>query len=119
VNVVLDYLWGPSAEAILSAMKGSGKPEGEPRLRYVQIGSISGDAISLKGELLRSSGVELMGSGLGSLSAKSIVEALTKMFEAYGKGADLKIDAEAIPLQQAETMWNCSPPGGRRLVFTI
>jgi NADPH:quinone reductase-like Zn-dependent oxidoreductase len=119
VNVVLDYLWGQSAECILTAAKGHGSPEGEPRVRYVQIGSISGDPISLKAELLRSSGVELLGSGLGSLSATVIVEALRAMFDAEAAGAGLKIDAEAVSLQEVEIMWNCTPAAGRRLVFTI
>jgi NADPH:quinone reductase-like Zn-dependent oxidoreductase len=119
VDVVLDYLWGESAESILTAAKGHGSPEGERRLRYVQIGSISGDSISFKSEWLRSSGVELMGSGLGSLSATAIVGALRKMFEAQASGAGLKIDAKAVSLQQVEAMWNCTPPSGRRIVFTV
>ena len=40
---------GPSAEALLAAAQGHGAPEGEPRVRYVQIGSISGRSISLQG----------------------------------------------------------------------
>ena len=119
IDVVLDYLWGQSAEALLTAAKGHGSPEGERRLRFVQIGSISGDEISLKAELLRSSGVELMGSGLGSLSAAAIVEALRRMFDAQAAGAGLKIDAEAVALKEVEAMWNCIPPSGRRIVFTV
>lgn len=119
IDVVLDYLWGEPAESILAAAKGHGSPGGEPRLRYVQIGSISGDPIRLKAELLRSSGVELLGSGLGSLSAAAIVDALRAMFEAQASGAGLKIDAEAVSLQKVEMMWNCTPPTGRRIVFTL
>ena len=72
VDVVVDYIWGQSAECLLEAAKGHGALGGEPRVRYVQIGSISGDPISLKAEWLRSSGLELMGSGLGSLSARAM-----------------------------------------------
>ncbi|HEX9199619.1 MAG TPA: zinc-binding alcohol dehydrogenase family protein [Acidobacteriaceae bacterium] len=119
IDVVLDYLWGQPAECILAAAKGHGAPEGEPRLRYVQIGSIGGDPISLKAELLRSSGVELLGSGLGSLSAAAIVDALRAMFDAQAAGAGLKIDAEAVALQRVQIMWNCTLPSGRRIVFTV
>jgi NADPH:quinone reductase-like Zn-dependent oxidoreductase len=117
VSVVLDYIWGPSAEALLTAAKGHGSPEGEPRLRYVQIGSISGDPISLRAELLRSSGVELLGSGLGSLSAAAIVGALTRMFEAAAN-TGLKIDVQPIPLKDVESAWSQTATG-RRIVFTI
>jgi NADPH:quinone reductase-like Zn-dependent oxidoreductase len=119
IDVVLDFLWGPSAECLLTAAKGHGAPQGEPRVRYVQIGSISGDAITLKADLLRASGVELMGSGLGSLSAAAIVEALRAMFDAQAAGARLKIDVEAVALNNVEAMWNCLPPSGRRIVFTV
>jgi NADPH2:quinone reductase len=117
VDVVLDYLWGHSAECILAAAKGRGNPQGERRIRYVQIGSISGDTISLRADLLRSSGVEMMGSGLGSLSAAAIVEALTEMFEAAAS-TGLKIDTESVPLSEVETAW-CRTESGRRMVFTM
>jgi NADPH:quinone reductase-like Zn-dependent oxidoreductase len=117
IDVVLDYLWGPSAEAILKATQGHGGMGGEPRIRYVQIGAISGETISLAGSWLRSSGVELLGSGLGSLSAAAIVEALKKMFE-VASSPGLKIDTEAVPLSEVETAWGRAE-SGRRIVFTV
>jgi NADPH:quinone reductase-like Zn-dependent oxidoreductase len=117
VNVVLDYLWGASAEAILKAAQGHGGMGGEPRIRYVQVGAISGETISLAGSLLRSSGVELLGSGLGSLSAVAIVEALKKMFEAAGS-VGLAIDTDAVPLSEVEAAWG-KVESGRRIVFTM
>jgi NADPH2:quinone reductase len=117
VDVVLDYLWGPSAEMLLAAAKGHGAPEGERRIRYVQIGSISGETISLEGGVLRSSGVELMGSGLGSLSAAAIVESLKKMYE-VAASTGLKIETEAVPLSEVETAWGRAE-SGRRMVFTV
>ena len=117
VDVVLDYLWGPSAEALLGAAQGRGGMGGEPRVRYVQIGAISGEAISLHASLLRSSGLELMGSGLGSLSAAAIIEALKKMFEAAAS-TGLKIEIEAVPLSEVETAWGRAE-SGRRIVFTV
>ena len=117
VDVVLDYLCGPSAELILGAARGHGAPEGERRLRYVQIGSISGDSISLKAEWLRSSGLELMGSGLGSLSAAEIVESLRRMYDVAAT-TGLKIETEAIPLADVEAAWGRAE-SGRRMVFTV
>jgi len=62
VDVVLDICGDTLRSAFLRG-KGRGNPQGERRVRYVQIGSISGDAISLRADLLRSSGVELMAAG--------------------------------------------------------
>jgi NADPH:quinone reductase-like Zn-dependent oxidoreductase len=118
VNVVLDYIWGASAECLLTAAQGHGAPEGEPRIRYIQIGAISGDPISMRGQWLRSSGVELLGSGLGSLSAPAIVEALTTMFAAAATAA-FRIDTDPTPLREVESAWNRATPSGHRIVFTM
>jgi NADPH:quinone reductase-like Zn-dependent oxidoreductase len=118
IDVVLDYIWGPSAECILAAAQGHGAPEGEPRIRYVQIGAISGDPISIRGQWLRSSGVELMGSGLGSLPAAAIVEALKTMFTAAATSA-FRIETDPTPLSDVESAWNRATPSGRRIVFTM
>jgi NADPH:quinone reductase-like Zn-dependent oxidoreductase len=115
VQVVLDYLWGPSAELILKAAAAHGSPQGEPRIRFVQVGSISGNAITLPAQLLRSSGVELIGSGLGSLSAQQILQSLTKMFAAVTK-VHFAIDIHPVPLAQVEEAWTWKDDG-RRIVF--
>jgi NADPH:quinone reductase-like Zn-dependent oxidoreductase len=104
VQVVLDFLWGPSAEAILAAAAGHGSLQGEPRIRFVQIGSISGNTITLPAGLLRSSGVELLGSGLGSLSAQAILQSLSIMFAAAAK-SQFAIDVDPVPLSKVEEAW--------------
>jgi NADPH:quinone reductase-like Zn-dependent oxidoreductase len=115
VQVVLDYLWGSSAEAILKAAAGHGSPDGEPRIRYVQIGSISGNTITLPGQLLRSSGVELLGSGLGSLSSQDILRSLSMMFAATAH-VPFAIDIDPVPLNRVEEAW-IRKGEDRRIVF--
>jgi NADPH:quinone reductase-like Zn-dependent oxidoreductase len=114
VQVVLDFLWGPSAEAILAAAAGHGSPHGEPRIRFVQIGSISGESITLPAGLLRSSGVELLGSGLGSLSSQAILQSLNTMFAAESK-MRFAIDIDPVPLSKVEEAWTRKE--GNRIVF--
>ena len=115
VQVVLDFLWGSSAETILKAAAGHGAPEGEPRIRFVQIGSISGGTITLPGQLLRSSGIELLGSGLGSLSAQQILHSLSAMFTAASK-VRFAIDIDRVPLAKVEEAW-VRKGDDRRIVF--
>jgi NADPH2:quinone reductase len=117
VDIVLDYLWGKSGEMLLRAAAGHGSAKGEPRIRFIQIGSASGGAISLEAQILRSSGVELLGSGLGSLSIALIVDSLQRMYAATEVAA-LKIETQPTPLSQAETAWG-QTESGRRVVFTI
>ena len=114
VQVVIDFLWGPSAETILAAAAGHGSPQGEPRIRFVQVGAISGNTITLPGGLLRSSGVELLGSGLGSLSSQAILQSLSTMFEAQTK-MRFAIDIDPVPLSEVEEAWTRQEPS--RIVF--
>ena len=115
VQVILDYLWGPSAEAILAAAAGHGSLQGEPRIRFVQIGSMSGGDMTLPAQHLRSSGVELLGSGLGSLSGQAILESLSTMFAAAAK-VPFAIDIDPVPLANVEEAWNRKGEE-RRIVF--
>ncbi|HEY1428766.1 MAG TPA: zinc-binding alcohol dehydrogenase family protein, partial [Candidatus Tumulicola sp.] len=58
VTVVLDYLWGVSAERIIAAIARNTSGDAAPRIRFVQIGATSGGDIKLPGAALRSSGLE-------------------------------------------------------------
>lgn len=118
LDVVIDYVWGPSAEALLESARGSGAAEGERRVRYVQVGSISGNPIQLKAEWLRSSGIELFGSGLGSLSAPEIVAAITRMFNSAADSSGLEIVTDAVPLRDIQAVWSRTE-SGRRIVFLV
>lgn len=64
IDVIIDYLWGHTAERILSALKGWGAFT--HKTRFVSIGSVTGEVIQLSSEILRSVDLQLSGSGLGS-----------------------------------------------------
>jgi NADPH:quinone reductase-like Zn-dependent oxidoreductase len=115
VDVVLDYLWGAPAEALLAATAQKGLSHAAPRIRFVQIGQSAGATITLAGATLRSSGVELLGSGFGSASMERIFAALAEFFEHAAK-TPFATKVEAMPLRDVETLWN-APQRGARLVF--
>jgi NADPH:quinone reductase-like Zn-dependent oxidoreductase len=117
IDIVLDYLWGASALALLKAAAGHGSARGEPRIRFIQIGAISGNEIALPANILRSSGLEIMGSGLGSLSAPAIIQSLTTMYEAAAT-TRFAIATNSVPLSEVQTAWT-EDTGDDRLVFTI
>jgi NADPH:quinone reductase-like Zn-dependent oxidoreductase len=117
VGVVLDYLWGPTAEAIISGLGGPDGPRGPAPVRYVQIGAIAGPTITLASVGLRSSGLEILGSGIGSSSVEQMRSSLRDMFAATVK-AGFCLDTQVLPLSEVEKSWGATG-GERRLVYAI
>jgi NADPH2:quinone reductase len=115
VDVVLDYLWGAPAEALLAALSHKGLSKATPRLRYVQIGASAGPAVSLLAATLRSSAIELLGSGFGSASLDQIVRAVADFFK-MAAAQPFHFQARAVSLKDVESVWN-TPESGVRLVF--
>jgi NADPH:quinone reductase-like Zn-dependent oxidoreductase len=114
VDVVLDFLWGPSAERIIQATAGHGAAAGTRRIRFVQVGSMSAATLNLPAHVLRSGGLEILGSGLGSLSADQILQSLRAMFAA-ASAVQFPIQVEPVPLSQVEQAWTREDDS--RLVF--
>ncbi|SAL00775.1 quinone oxidoreductase family protein [Caballeronia ptereochthonis] len=112
VDVVFDYLWGPSARAMLIAAARAS--EDQRALRFVQIGSISGGEIALPAAVLRSSAITLLGSGLGSIALPRLLAAAQAVLDAAAAGG-LKIDAKAIAMPQSSEHWDDN--GKERIVF--
>lgn len=102
VDVVIDYLWGESARRLLIAGAKAGA-DAVP-IRFVQIGSASGDEISLPGAVLRASAIELMGSGIGSIPLDRFVASVAALLEA-AVPACLKVAVRAVPLSRVEEVW--------------
>ncbi len=111
IDVILDYLWGAPAERLLHALEGKGSSEGMPRIRWVQIGSIAGKSIPFSAEVLRSTGLEMIGSGLGSVSLADLLAAIARVFD-----TGLTIETELAPLSDVKEAWSRNT-GPKRLVF--
>lgn len=115
VDVVIDYLWGPSAERLLAAGAEAGM-EAMP-IRFVQVGAVSGPGITLPSAVLRSSAIELMGSGIGSVPLDRLVHCIGELLQAAGP-AGFRIATSPVPLSQVERAWP-EDDSGRRTVFTL
>jgi NADPH2:quinone reductase len=115
-DVVLDYLWGPPMETLLYALTGHDLHARPHRTRIVQIGEMAGSSIALHGGVLRSSAIELMGSGGGSISPSALAEVFPKLFALAAQGS-LTIDTDVVPLSDVEAAWDRPVSGGGRMVF--
>jgi NADPH:quinone reductase-like Zn-dependent oxidoreductase len=112
-DVVLDYVWGTPAESLLEAISQKGR--GGSRIRFVQVGASAGPAIALPAAALRSGGLELIGSGFGSVSMEGIFAALAQFLREAEK-EPFHIKTNTAPLSEVEALWN-SAQRGARLVF--
>ncbi len=115
IDIVLDYVWGEPAEKVLEAISKKGMQATASRIRYVQIGATAGPNISLAAATLRSSGLELMGSGLGSVSLQKIFQSIAEFLKAAAE-EPFEIETKTVPLRDVEAMWEL-PSEGVRIVF--
>ena len=115
IDVVVDYLWGKSAERLLvAAAKGL---QDDAALRFVQVGSASGPNIALPSAVLRSKAITLMGSGLGSVPRDRLAADIGDLLQAAATRR-FTIPVKAFPLQEVERAWG-EADSAARTVFTI
>lgn len=115
VDVVIDYLWGKSAEGLLIAGAKAGADT--VPIRFVQVGSASGSDITLPSAVLRSSAITLMGSGIGSVPFGHLIDAVDGVLRAAVPGA-FTIATHPVPLSVVEQAWSRDDRAGRT-VFTL
>ena len=122
IDLIIDYLWGKPIKLIISAMSGSGMNSYMHKVRIVTVGSMAGESIDLTSGTLRSSAIELMGSGFGSLSENDLEHfnqvILPEMFQ-LAADEKLKIDIVVDTIRNIEKLWPQKIESGKRLVVSI
>jgi NADPH2:quinone reductase len=114
MDVILDYLWGAPAEAALAAIAKKGLDHSSARIRYIQIGNSAGPNISLPAAILRSSGLELLGSGFGSVDMERIFASMAAILQ-QAAHKPFEIAITPAPLRDVESLWTSKTDA--RLVF--
>ncbi|XRQ09542.1 hypothetical protein ACN3XK_01120 [Actinomadura welshii] len=102
--LVLDFVWGPVAEAAFAALGSTGPDDGGAPVDYVQIGSLAGAEAALPAELLRGRRIRISGSGMGAVSKAEIIAELPEILARFGDGT---FDAPytAYPLGRVGEAW--------------
>ncbi len=114
VHVVLDYLWGPSALSLINvAAKYSPL---KTTIQFVQIGSIGGATIPMPASALRSSGLRLMGSGLGSLSIEQMLNSVLQVIT-HAPSVGLNLKLESVPIAEVSHAWNTTSSEKRTVLI--
>lgn len=117
VDVVIDYLWGGTAELLLEALAKQFNQNATRRTRWVEVGDRAGKAITLQGGTLRSIDLHLMGSGFGANPMGQILGTIPKLFQ-MGEERKLTVHTVPVPLKEVESAW-ARVDKGRRVVLVI
>jgi NADPH:quinone reductase-like Zn-dependent oxidoreductase len=101
--LVLDFVWGPVAEAAFAALGGAGADESAD-VDYVQIGSLAGTEAALPAALLRGRRIRITGSGVGSVSKAQMIAELPDVMARFADGT---FDAPytVYPLSRVGEAW--------------
>ena len=110
LDVVIDTLWGPPAEAAIRAAA--------RRCRHVQIGQLAGLDISLPAPAVRSVSLDLRGFSIAHPPPDVRRAGFLELTRHVAAG-DIRIDVEQLPLEQIETAWERQGQagGGPKLVL--
>lgn len=114
LDVIVDYLWGSSARTIIVAVAKA--VEDAHPVRFVQVGESSREPVELPASALRSSAIQIMGSGLKSVPFPRLLESIRQTFDLAARGK-LYLPTKVVPLSTVTENWEAS--GKPRLVFTM
>src|ERR1700677_902853 len=106
VDVVIDYVWGePTAAAMVEIL--TNRADRGRALTWLEIGPLPGPEAAIPAAALRAARLQIVGSGIGSVSGRDFVEELPKLAEAVAHGA-FDVRAKAVPLAEVEQVWTRS-----------
>lgn len=115
-DVVIDYVWGAPVSALITAITGKQLMKQAPRTRLVQVGAMAGNEIVLPAAALRSSRLEILGSGGGSVAPEAIFKAFPEIMQRVTEGK-LVLDILEMPLEEVSLAWNLEAANGGRIVL--
>jgi NADPH:quinone reductase-like Zn-dependent oxidoreductase len=115
-SLVLDFVWGPVAEAAFGALGRRGLREDTADIRYVQIGALAGAEAALPSALLRSRKLTISGSGAGSVPAAEIRAQIPRYLRLIADGS-VQVPFRTFPLSDVAAAWTTSAGSGPRVVL--
>ncbi|MFE4973308.1 zinc-binding alcohol dehydrogenase family protein [Kitasatospora sp. NPDC056651] len=116
-DVVLDYLWGRPTEIYLNTLVVNDMVLRHSRTRLVQVGVMAGPTLTLPAEVLRGSGLEILGNGTGNAPPPEVLSsALAQVLDLLGAGA-LRIATHPVPLARVAEVWDLDQRGRRTVLI--
>jgi NADPH:quinone reductase-like Zn-dependent oxidoreductase len=114
-DVIIDYLWGPPTEALLTAITGTEFAVAGSQTRLVEVGESAGPTITLPAAVLRSTALTILGTA-GIPPWDVLTEAFQQVMNHAASGK-LRIDTERVPLREVEGAWQRDQHGSRTVII--
>lgn len=112
-DVIIDFLWGPSAETLIQTLIPHEVGFAKSRIRYIPIGEKSGPAISIPASAFRTSGLEMM--GVGKIAQEVLNKEIRQIWEGI-KEEQYFMEIEKVSLADIADVWQRDDLAGKRLV---
>ncbi|MCA2216763.1 zinc-binding alcohol dehydrogenase family protein [Jidongwangia harbinensis] len=116
VDVVLDFLWGEPATTAMAALV-AGRTAPLRPLTWVNLGEMAGARAALPAGALRSSRLQLVGSGQGSLTGAEMAAEIPAVAAEIARGT-FAVEPDPVALPDVERAWSRPADSSRRIVLT-
>lgn len=116
VDVVLDFVWGENTAKAMAQVITERSDRGRP-LTWIEIGSVAGPTAAIPSAALRAARLQIVGSGIGSVPGRDIVDELPSLVKEIVRGT-FRINAKAMPLSSLAQAWADTAHTTERIVLT-
>lgn len=115
VDVVVDYVWGaPTAKSMVDLL--AHRRDRDRDLTWIEIGSMAGPGAEIISAALRSTRLQIVGSGIGSVSGHHFRQEIPEIAEAVTAG-EFDIRTQTAPLSDVTAAWAQTLDADGRMVF--
>jgi len=116
VDVVLDFVWGETTAKTMVDVISERADRRQP-LTWIEIGSVAGPTAAIPSAALRAARLQIVGSGIGSVPGRDIVDELPSLVKEIVSGT-FRVDAKAMPLSSIGQAWSEAAHTSQRIVLT-
>jgi NADPH:quinone reductase-like Zn-dependent oxidoreductase len=114
-DVVLDFVWGHPTDVLLRTFIPKDIALAAKSTRLVQIGDMGGAPVSLTADMLRTSGLTIMGASAGVVAEE--VPALAAKALQWIASGEVRAEVDRVDLKDIEDAWSRKEKGKRLVIM--
>lgn len=117
IGVVVDYVWGAPAEAMIAALTGTDlHASNASATRLVSVGGMAAPTITLPSAALRASRLEIIGSGTANFPPRAKLKRVVAEILTHAAAGRMSVATREAPLADVARIW-AEPADDRRIVL--